>query len=368
VSAAAVDWAALRAYARSVGVARASRETPAVAGSLAVPVRRVGWYRAAAGHLVHGVGDVASAAYGGLQDSSPRAGLLGLHARLAAGAEPGSWEHPALAQIWLRRADYIVPRADVGVFTVGALPRDPAQAGAIAALAERAVAACGGTPRPTREVAAALGPRGVDLLRYTSVSGRVLLRWDASRIDLIPVDPPATDPEDARRELARRYLRWHGPGTHRQFARWAGIGVPEAARTWSALAAELVPVDLAGNARWLLAADEDALRTAVPPTGVRLLPPGDPFLQADVPALVAAAPTGAGEPTVAARTDDSRLRNSLTGRVLLDGDLAGHWGRRGTEVTIALWRADPVATERVEAAAAGLAGPLGSAPRIRWLP
>jgi len=93
-----------------------------------------------------------------------------------------------------------------------------------------------------------------------------------------------------------------------------------------------------------------------------------PMHHAGVPALVAAAPAGPGEPTVAARTTDSRLRNSLTGRVLLDGDLAGHWGRRGTEVTIALWHPDRAAADRVGAVAGTFAAPLGGIPRIRWLP
>jgi hypothetical protein len=382
---AAVDWAALRAYARSIGAARATREDAAEPGSLVVGVRQVGWYRAAASQLAERLGPdragsancpaadgagrwLAAAAFGGLQDSAPRAGLLGLHAR-AAGVGPDGWEHPALAQVWLRRADHLVPRRDVGVFTLGALPRDAAQAAAIGALAERAVAACGGRPRSTREVAAALGPRGADVVRFVGVSGRVLLRWDASSIDLIPIEPPPVDPEDARRELARRYLTWHGPANHRQFARWSGVSAAEATRTFTALRPELVPVSLDGRARWLLAADEAALREAARPVGVRLLPPGDPYLQADLPLLVEAAPTGAGEPGIADRTSDSRLRNSLTGRVLLDGDLCGAWGRRGTDVTLALWDDRPATdtTTRVEAEAATLETPLAAPPEIHWL-
>lgn len=403
----AVDWAALRAYARSVVATRAGREDPAEPGSPVVSVQQVGWFRAAASHLARRlgaggaptpaevggaggaaeraevggavgpaeVGDAggdagwyAAAAYGGLQDSSPRAGLLGLHARLT-GVGPDGWEHPDLAQVWLRRADYIVPRRDVGVFTVGALPRDSAQVAAIDALARRAVAVCAGRPRATREVAAELGPRGGEVLRFAGASGRLLLRWDASRIDLVPVAPPRLDLEQARRELARRYLRWHGPASHRQFARWAGVNVPEATRTFTALRPELVPVSFQGRARWLLATDEAALRAATRPAGVRLLPPGDPYLQADVPLLVQAAPTGAGEPSITGRTSDARLRNSLSGRILLDGDLAGGWGRRGIEVTIAVWDDHPSPRIRagIEAEAASLASPLAAPPKLHWL-
>ena len=123
---------------------------------------------------------------------------------------------------------------------------------------------------------------------------------------------------------------------------------------------------MAGRARWLLAADEPALREAAGPSGARLLSMGDPHLQLDVPMLTAAAPTGAAAASLPDRTGDRRLLNSLGGRILLDGHLAGAWGRRGADVTLALWDTSG-ATDRIEAEAALFAGPLGVAPRIRWL-
>src|SRR5207302_2368783 len=63
-------------------------------------------------------GGLARAAYAGLQDSAPRAALISLHARVR-DVEPSSWEDPSLVQIWFRGgADYVVPRADVGLFTI----------------------------------------------------------------------------------------------------------------------------------------------------------------------------------------------------------------------------------------------------------
>jgi hypothetical protein len=364
-----LDRAALGAYLRVVrDASRVGREAAPDGPCLEVDARRAGWYRAAVTHLDVRLpaGSYGTAAHGGLQDSVPRSGLLGLHARLA-GVGPVSWEDPALAQIWLRGADYLVPRADVGVFTRGAMPRDPAQAAALDALAEATVRACGGGPRPTREVARAIGDLArPEWLRLAGPTGRILLRWDASRIDAIPVEPPEVDPEGARQELARRFLRWHGPASDRQFAKWAGVPQVDAARTWQAIRTELVPVSVAGRARWLLAAQEPALREASAPRGARLLPMGDPYLQLDVPMLTAAAPSGAAAPSLAGRTDDRRLLNSLGGRILADGDLAGAWGRRGADVTLALWdTAGP--TDRIEAEAAMLAGPLGATPRVRWL-
>src|SRR6266513_1820197 len=78
---------------------------------------------------------LATSAYAGLQDSAPRAALLSLHARTE-GVTPDSWEDPALAQIWFRGgADYVVPRSDVGVFTLGASPRDPGHCAALESVA-----------------------------------------------------------------------------------------------------------------------------------------------------------------------------------------------------------------------------------------
>ena len=43
---------------------------------------------------------------------------------MVSGVEPASWEDPSLAQIWFRLgADYVVPREDLGVFTIGTMPR-----------------------------------------------------------------------------------------------------------------------------------------------------------------------------------------------------------------------------------------------------
>jgi hypothetical protein len=367
-----VDQAALAAYAGAVRrAARVGREPAPDGPCPAVDIDRVGWFRAHATRLAARLpaGRYAAAAHGGLQDSAPRSALLGLHARLRS-VGPASWQDGELAQVWLRWADYLVPRADVGVFTLGAMPRDGAQAAALRALAGAAVRACAGRPRPTREVAAALPVLArPEWLRLVGPTGLILLRWDTSSIDAVPAEPPGLDPEAARLELARRFLGWHGPAGERLFAKWAGVTAADAKDTFQALRPELIPVSVAGRARWLLAADEQALREAAAPRGVRLLPTGDPFLQLDADLLTAAAPTGAAAASVADRTGDRRLRNSLTGRILLDGRLAGAWGRRQAEVTLALWDADAgsAVTDRIEAEAARLAGPLGTAAHLRWL-
>ena len=83
-------------------------------------------HRARVMHLDHRLpaGSFAAAAWGGLQDSIPRSGVLSLHARVE-DTHSDSWEDPSVAQVWFRGSDYIVPRPDAGIFTLGASPRDP---------------------------------------------------------------------------------------------------------------------------------------------------------------------------------------------------------------------------------------------------
>jgi len=55
-----------------------------------------------------------------------------------------------------------------------------------------------------------------------------------------------------------------------------------------------------------------------------------------------------------------RLRNSLAGRVLIDGAVSGSWGRRQHHLSIYLWETPDAETrERVLAEAESFAGPIG---------
>ena len=84
-------------------------------------------YRARVSHLARkpAPGSFAEAATAGLQDSVPRGGVIGLHARVEE-TRPDSWEDPGLAQIWFRGgADYLVPRVDGDYFTILGLPLLP---------------------------------------------------------------------------------------------------------------------------------------------------------------------------------------------------------------------------------------------------
>lgn len=377
-----VDWAALDDHVRAVRAARRlrparppTRAEPAAGAerTVSVSLADVAAFRVHASSLDRRspAGSLARGAWGGLQDSAPRSALLSLHARVE-GVDPGSWEDDQLAQVWFRWADFVIPRADVAVFTRGALPRDERRAAALDDLGEAVASVLDGAPRPTREVEARL--RGLphpSLVRAAGVSGRFLIRWDARTTVLLPTPSTPTrsvvEAERLRLELARRFLSWHGPARPDGFARWAGVSREDAAATWTALSPELVAVTVDGRERSALGGDVTALHSPAPVRGVRLVPAGDPLLVD--PADVAAARDDRETPPLElGGRVTSRVLNSLTGRVLLDGEVVAAWGRAAGEVSIDRWRELGRADlERVEAEAGSLGDALGVRVRVRWL-
>jgi hypothetical protein len=332
-----------------------------------VPPSSVLAYRAQASGLDAKLpaGSFAAAAWGGLQDSVPRGGIISLHARVE-DVQPDSWEDPSLAQIWFRGgADYIVPRADVGIFTLGSYPRDPEAAAALERLADEIDRVTDGETLKVAEVSARLGPiKQPTEIRAVALTGRALIRWDASNIWLIPVKRQDIDAEDARLELARRFLHWLGPATKADLARWTGVTPRDATATWKALEPEMATVEISGKPRAILAADLDVLQRAEPVSGVRLLPMDDPFTKLDHDLLVPdVALRGRALPIV------GKSPGYIPGAVVVDGTVVGGWQRQQRKVTIHSFPAARLsarvreAIER-EALAFPIAG--ASSPSVSW--
>jgi hypothetical protein len=307
-------------------------------------------------------GSFAAAAWGGLQDSIPRAGITSLHARVE-GAQPDSWEHPLVVQIWFRGgADYIVPRADVGVFTLGSNPRDKERAAELERLADDIHRVTDGKTLLVREVYALLDKVQPLAVRFSALTGRVHIRWDASNIWLIPAERPAIDPEDARRELARRFLHWLGPATKAGLARWTGVSPRDASATWRSIEHELAQVDVEGEARFMLEADLDALKTAKPIRGVRLLPLDDPLTKTDKELVV---PDADRRSVVLPGWGESP--GYLPGAVLVDGEVVGVWRRTQRKVTVRPFlKLGAAVREAVEREALSLPITGASGPSVTW--
>lgn len=277
------------------------------------------------------------AAWAGLQDSSPRAALLSLHARLQ-GVAPTRWDEPPYVQLWGPRFNvYAVAACDLPIFSLGRLPGDAKGRARALDTAAALQTFLNGRRIPFGE--AGRGLRVVpNSLRYAAATGTLLMRWDGARQPHIWNAPAGAcqgwDPTSARLELARRYLHVFGPSTPEAFRKWAGIAASAAQATFRDLANELIATrsPTIGEAQ-ILRQDEASFRnrSSDVETGVRLLPSGDTFYlawDADRELLVPDA-------TRRAELWTSRV---WPGALLLNGEIAGTWRRAGRQIEIHPWR------------------------------
>jgi hypothetical protein len=287
-------------------------------------------------------GSLPAAVRFGLQDSAPRDALLGLHARVT-DVQPDDWADPRFVQTYSPRAAvYLLPADDFGVFTLGRLPLDPDLRSAIEDEAEQVCRFLAG-----REVRG-----GVPNLRLRDAcaSGRIALRWTTSALYAREVQRPAVELDRARQELCRRHLQAFGPSTPVAYGWWSGLSTPDARQVWKSIEDELIVVELDGQRGWILAEDEEHLRTAPEPTATRLLVAPDlRVLGQDRLGLFA----GPGQRRY------STLHDSFhPGGVLFRGRIVGVWGRKGGAVDVRLEpesiralgaRAEPGVLDAIEA-------------------
>jgi hypothetical protein len=173
------------------------------------------------------------------------------------------------------------------------------------------------------------------LWRYATVKAGV--RLDSER--RYTLAKPGRTP--AAREAVRRFLRFYGPATVADFAEWAGLSKPHAQRLWDEVAGDLAEVAVGKNKAWVLSADTSALESPPAAEGVRLIPPGDPYLQKGNRALLA---------------PDPELRKRLfrpvasPGAVLSDGRLAGLWRvkAKGRKAELTVEALGPIARAGLE--------------------
>jgi Winged helix DNA-binding domain len=154
------------------------------------------------------------------------------------------------------------------------------------------------------------------LWRYATVKAGVRLdsrrRYRSGKLGRTP----------AASEAVRRFLGFYGPARPADFADWAGLAKSHAQRLWDQVADDLTDVPGTG---WLAGEDIGALESPPEAQGIRLLPPGDPYLQKPNRALLA---------------PDPGLRKRLfrpvasPGAVLRDGRLAGLWRAKAGKVTV----------------------------------
>lgn len=282
--------------------------------------------------LPSGSNSLRRAAWAGLQDSMPRAALLSIHARVE-GTRPDVLDDRTLAQVWGPRfSNFVVPAEDVAIFTLGRFPGDDRGRRVATETAERLRDFLAGRRMGYGDVGDAMGVNP-NSLRYATTTGTIRMRWEGARQPIVwTVPPPEISAEEARLELARRYLRVFGPGTPAGFAKWAGIGPREAGAAFSALEPTLVAVGTPIGNGSILASDERSFRDrSAPGNSVRLLPSGDPWFLlwgVDRELLVL-------DPALRAELWTSRV---WPGALLVGGEIAGTWRRDQARVSVAPWR------------------------------
>jgi hypothetical protein len=189
------------------------------------------------------------------------------------------------------------------------------------------------------------------LWRYASVKAGA--RLDSERRYVL--GKPGRAPAAA--EAVRRFLRFYGPATSGDFAEWAGLSKPHAERLWAQVEGDLDEAAVGKRSAWALRDDMAVLGSPPPAAGIRLIPPGDPYLQKPNRALLA---------------PDAELRKRLfrpvasPGAVLKDGRLAGLWRAKakGRKAEIAVERLGRLARRDVEEEAQRIAGLRGASEAI----
>jgi hypothetical protein len=282
--------------------------------------------------LPPGRSSLRQAAWAGLQDSMPRAALLSIHARVER-TRPDTWEDPSLVQSWGPRYNaYVVAARDLAVFSLGRLPADGRTRRVAENLAARLHDHLDGRRMRYDEAGLALGVHP-NSLRYAALTGTVAIRWEGARLPTLWTMPvPEITPDEARLELARRYLHVFGPTRPESFARWAGIGAKYGTEAFEALGRSLAPVTTPIGDGWILARNEAGFRAEPGPAApARLLPSGDPFFLLhgiDRELLV----------PDATRRPELWTSRVWPGALLVEGEIVGTWRRADEKVTLDPWR------------------------------
>jgi hypothetical protein len=139
----------------------------------------------------------------------------------------------------------------------------------------------------------------------------------------------------------KRFLHFYGPADAADFADWAGVARPHANRLWERVEGDLAEVPVGRRRAWALSEDVKDLESPPDADGVRLIPPGDPYLQKPNRPLLA---------------PEAELRKKLfrpvasPGVVLSNGRLAGLWRvkAKGKKTEIAVEKLARVARKDIE--------------------
>jgi hypothetical protein len=161
--------------------------------------------------------------------------------------------------------------------------------------------------------------------------------------------PPVPTENEGIGDLIATYLRVLGPATPMELGKYLGSTTAEMKKVWPD---DLAEVTVDKRKAWLPSAAVPDLQSASRPSGVRLIPPMDPLLQArDRDVLV---------PDRAQQKEVWRILGN-PGALLVDGEIAGVWrakmsGRKRVDLTVTPFaKLTPAHRKQIEEEAAHVA-------------
>jgi uncharacterized protein YcaQ len=326
------------------------------------------------------------------------ADICGLHAQLMSSAElslwaridglerealhEGLWADRTLVKLWAMRGTlHVLPTSELGMWLSGLgtyTNRGMTGHPEVDDFTQTVARVLEGRILSREELAVAVEedtgePSSADFVRFSwgsylkPASFRGWLCFAPSEDGRVKLTSPATwlagtidkpDPEDALREVVRRFLSAYAPATADDLALWwGGFGPARGRRMLAELGDEAVEVDVNGESGWMLARDVRGMAAAKATDAARLLPAFDPW--------VAGASRRAGallDPKHRARV--YRPQGWFSPVVLVDGRMAGVWkhARKGRRLVVEIepfGRLAAWARAQLEAEADRLAGFLG---------
>lgn len=335
----------------------------------------------------------------GVQDTPPGSAALALAARRAPDTVSAAVKDPAVTLAWsVRGAPHLHRTADLARVAAAVWPLDDADAESRLATSGRAIKKAGVSgleafrltaeamhavvtkPMAKGEVSTAVTVRLPDALAFdckpcgarhvygslfqaAALAGGVRLERRGASTALAPIpgwaDAPPRDADPGL--LITAYLTLMGPSPREAVAAFLSVKPAALAKVWPD---DLVEATVDGAQTWLPQAAVKALESAEPRKLVRLLPPGDPYLQARDRELLL--------PDADRRSLMWRAINS-PGAVLADGEIVGVWqgkaaGAKAVDVAVTAFAALSKSTRAaVEAEAQSVATVRGVAEaRVRY--
>jgi uncharacterized protein YcaQ len=299
--------------------------------------------------------------------------ICGLHAQLMSSAQlslwaridglerdaldEALWQRRTLVKLWAMRGTlHVLPSAELGLWlaALGTITnRGMTGHPEIDELSEAVARALKGRILSREELAAAVekatGDTAIaDTVRFSwgsylkpasfrgwlcfapSEDGRVRLTHPATWLSR-PIERP--HPDDALREMARRFLGSYAPANADDLGIWSGFGRARVRRMLAALADETVEIRVGGETGVALARDVDALAAAETPDVARLLPAFDPW-------VAGASRTSAAFVDPRHRARVYRPQGWFSPVVLVNGRMAGIWRheRKGRRLIVEIER------------------------------